>query len=141
MIQLPNNNISYHQLIWFQFSQNLDHICNYLYSILQKTDVRGWTAAHKKRKKKVGPARTFPKSIELRFSNAFSQKPYAVDKFASKFRKELVHSFCCTCLMTSFCGKNLPLRGCLDSRKWAEIRKCRSVIYHFPIYSNTGKGK
>ena len=30
----------------------------------------------------------------------------------------------------------MSLRGCLDSRKWADVRKWGSVISHFPVYSN-----
>ena len=31
--------------------------------------------------------------------------------------------------------------GCLESRKWTEVRKWESVISHFPIYPNTEKRK
>jgi len=32
-------------------------------------------------------------------------------------------------------------RACLVARKWGEVRKLGSIISHFPIYLNTGKGK
>ena len=36
---------------------------------------------------------------------------------------------------------DLRNKACLVARKWAEVRKWGSIIAHFPIYPNTGKGK
>ena len=33
------------------------------------------------------------------------------------------------------------LWACLDVRNYSEVRKWGSIIAHFPIYPNTGKGK
>ena len=42
---------------------------------------------------------------------------------------------------TSCQSSHTILMACLVARKWAEVRKWGSIIAHFPIYPNTGKGK
>jgi len=36
---------------------------------------------------------------------------------------------------------DFSLRGCLNSRKWAEVRKWEVLFPTFAVHPNTGKGK
>ena len=49
------------------------------------------------------------------------------------FQREYINKFCTSHLY--------PLWACLDVRNHSEVRKWGSIIAHFPIYPNTGKGK
>ena len=70
-------------------------------------------------------------------------------KYRESYISKITHThirenflLCCT-QNSTFSSKlqDAILRACLFARKWAKVRKCGSIIAHFPIYPNTEKEK
>ena len=58
------------------------------------------------------------------------------------YKESSTRSICSYCLWICAVFSSLVmLWACLVARKWAKVRKWRSMIAHFPIYPNTGKEK